>query len=92
MDMHIHSLSSLFDQLGLDSDDSSIENFVDFHKPIPGEIELHKATFWSESQASFLEQMKNEDADWSGIIDQLNLLLRKDNYDKKSTNKLIDHD
>ena len=77
MEQHTHTLSSLFDQLGLDNEDESIEWFIALHKPISDDIELHKAIFWSDSQASFLKQMKDEDADWSGIVDQLDVMLRK---------------
>ena len=76
MEPHNHTLSSLFKQLGLDSKDTSIEQFIDSHKPISGEIELYKAFFWNNSQSSFIKEMKDEDADWSGIIDQLDTMLR----------------
>lgn len=77
METHTHTLSSLFDQLGLDSEIASIEMFIDTYKPISSEIELHKAYFWNEAQTSFLKQMKDEDADWSGVIDQLDLMFRE---------------
>ena len=77
MEPYTHTLSSLFDQLGLDSETESIEQFIALHKPIPGDIELHNVSFWTKSQASFLKQMKDEDADWSGIIDQLDVMFRK---------------
>ena len=56
MESPIHSLSSLFDQLGLDSTDQAIEIFIDDHRPLQGNIELHETGFWSASQASFLKQ------------------------------------
>ena len=71
MESPIHSLASLFDQLGLDSTDQAIETFIDEHRPLQGNIELHQADFWSASQASFLKQEKDEDADWAEIVDQL---------------------
>lgn len=77
MEQHTHTLSSLFDQLGLDNEDASIDQFITLHKPIAGDIELHKAKFWNSSQSSFLKQMKDEDADWSGIVDQLDVMFRK---------------
>lgn len=77
MEPYTHTLSSLFDQLGLDSETESLEQFIALHKPISSEIELHKFSFWTESQASFLKQMKDEDADWSGIIDQLDVMFRQ---------------
>ena len=76
METPIHSLTSLFDQLGLDSTDQAIETFIDDHRPLPGNIELHMADFWSASQASFLKEEKDEDADWTEIVDQLDALLR----------------
>ena len=76
MESPIHTMTSLFDQLGLDSTDQAIEIFIDDHRPLEGSIELHEADFWSASQASFLKQEKDEDADWAEIVDQLDALLR----------------
>ena len=44
METPIHSQSSLFQQLGLESTDSAIETFIDNHRPLPGNIELHEVT------------------------------------------------
>jgi hypothetical protein len=76
MESQAHTLSSLFDQLGLDAQNTSIDNFITINKTIPCNVELHEATFWNASQASFLKQMKDEDVDWAGIIDQLDVMLR----------------
>ncbi|MCZ6471549.1 MAG: DUF2789 domain-containing protein [Gammaproteobacteria bacterium] len=76
MESPIHSLTSLFDQLGLDSTDQAIETFIDDHRPLAGNIELHQADFWNVSQASFLKEEIDEDADWAEIVDQLDALLR----------------
>ena len=76
MESHTHTLSSLFDQLGLDNETTSIEHFIALNRAIPENVELHKASFWNTSQASFLKQMKDEDADWAGVIDQLDVMLR----------------
>ncbi|WP_108650867.1 DUF2789 domain-containing protein [Dongshaea marina] len=76
MQAPIHTLSALFDQLGLDSSDPAIDTFIKEHRPLPSGIELHKAGFWSSAQADFLAQGKNEDADWAEIIDQLDARLR----------------
>jgi len=72
----IHSIVSLFDQLGLDSTDQAIDAFIATNSPVPAAVELSKAAFWSTSQASFLKQMKDEDADWAEIVDQLDAMLR----------------
>ena len=76
MEPPIHNLNSLFDQLGLDSTDAAIEDFIKSNRPLPGNIELHNADFWSSSQASFLKQVKDKDADWAEIVDQLNTMVR----------------
>ena len=71
-----HSIVSLFDQLGLDSSDEAIEGFINKHNALPRNIKLHDADFWNSSQASFLKQAKDEDADWAVIVDQLDAMLR----------------
>jgi hypothetical protein len=76
MESPIHSMTSLFDQLGMDSSDQAIETFIDDHRPLTSNIELHEAEFWNASQASFLKQEIDEDADWAEIVDQLDALLR----------------
>lgn len=76
METPIHSLSTLFDQLGLDSTDQAIEGFINRNKPLPGHVELYEAGFWNASQASFLKQAKDDDADWAEIVDQLDAMLR----------------
>ncbi len=76
MEPPIHNLNSLFDQLGLDSTDAAIEGFIKSNKPLLGNIDLHNADFWNPSQTSFLKQVKDEDADWAEIVDQLDSMLR----------------
>ena len=76
MENHVHTLEALFNQLGLESSSGAIDSFVNSHKPVPANIELHKADFWSPSQATFLRQTIAEDADWAEIVDQLDAMLR----------------
>ncbi len=76
MDMSQHTLSTLFDQLGLDSDDASIEQFLSQHSPLPQATALSEAPFWTPSQADFLREGLATDSDWAEIIDELNSLLR----------------
>ena len=76
METHTHSLTCLFEQLGLSSTDKEIQNFIRNHASLSGSVELHKANFWSVSQAAFLKQAKEEDADWAQVVDQLNVMLR----------------
>jgi len=75
MDKPVHTMSSLFDQLGLPSDHASIKNFIDAHRPIPDSMRLSEAPFWSKSQAMFLREELMEDADWAMVIDELNAEL-----------------
>ncbi len=76
METPVHSLTSLFDQLGLDSTEQAIETFIDSHRPLAGNIELCEADFWNDSQSAFLREEIDEDADWAEIVDQLDALLR----------------
>lgn len=76
MDTSKHNLSTLFEQLGLAADEKSIEDFLARYSPLPREIALQDAPFWSESQSHFLEEGLEEDSDWAEIIDELDALLR----------------
>jgi hypothetical protein len=75
MDMTTHDMPTLFAQLGLDNSPSDITAFIASHK-LPAELSLSEASFWTEAQASFLKENWRQDADWSDVIDQLNVLLR----------------
>lgn len=75
MDTTEHTFEALFEQLGLDSDEASIERFIEEHKPIPPGVELHDADIWNKSQATFLRQTREDDADWAPIVDRLNTEL-----------------
>lgn len=71
-----HSLVSLFEQLGLDTSAEAIEDFIVKHKPVARQTQLHQANFWSRSQAAFLRQAIEEDADWANVVDHLDSMLR----------------
>jgi hypothetical protein len=76
MNIHNHSLECLFKQLGLGSADQEIQDFINQNSPLPTNVELHNASFWTSSQSSFLQQSKDDDADWAEIVDQLDVMLR----------------
>ncbi|MGB2079408.1 MAG: DUF2789 family protein [Vibrio sp.] len=76
MEMHHHTMQSLFAQLGLNDSQQGIQQFIDTHKNQLGKQELHQASFWNNSQAQFLEQAKLNDADWAEVVDQLDAMLR----------------
>jgi hypothetical protein len=76
MEQHIHDIGALFEQLGLDNSVDAISEFIDKNKRVPGNVELHHAKIWNASQASFLKQAIDEDADWAQVVDQLDAMLR----------------
>ncbi len=76
MEPPIHTLPSLFKQLGLENSDEAIEAFIAAHRPLAADIQLHEADFWNSAQAAFLKQEKEDDADWAEIVDQLDAMLR----------------
>jgi hypothetical protein len=76
MDTSTNNLSSLFDQLGLPSTAQEIQSFVDGHRPLPPTLHLHQAGWWSPSQAQFLKQSIEEDAEWAEAVDELDTMLR----------------
>ncbi|UPW20763.1 DUF2789 domain-containing protein [Agarivorans sp. TSD2052] len=76
MESGIHSLSDLFQQLGLDPSINGIAQFVAEHAPIPADVLLHQASFWNANQAEFLAESVAQDADWSELVDQLDIMLR----------------
>lgn len=76
MDTSKHNLVTLFDQLGMASDKASIEDFIARNSPLPREIAIQDAPFWSESQSHFLEEGLEDDSDWAEMIDELDAQLR----------------
>ncbi len=76
MESPVHSLPSLFKQLGLPDDPASIEKFVAVHSPLKPELHLADAFFWTPGQKAFLREEILDDADWAEVVDELNLLLR----------------
>jgi hypothetical protein len=76
MQAQLHTMSNLFAQLGLPVEEGGIESFIASHRPLDNDIPLYRAPFWSDSQRDFLKEEIIEDADWAGVIDELNGRLR----------------
>ncbi|MEG5266372.1 DUF2789 domain-containing protein [Pseudomonas sp. JDS28PS106] len=76
MELQARSLADLFAQLGLDSDEASINEFVAAHS-LPEDVKLSDADFWTDTQKRFLKEAVHDDADWAPIFDELNVLLHK---------------
>ena len=72
-----HSFNDLFEQLGLESSDVAIENFLHQQAAIPRNLALHNASIWTSAQARFLREAKEQDAEWSYLVDELDVRLRR---------------
>ncbi len=82
--MSIPSMSELFMQLGLESDDKSIARFIQAHQ-LQEDVLLCDAPFWTESQRQFLVEQFSADAAWIIVVDELNELLHEDAVKKQSS-------
>ncbi|MGD8108940.1 DUF2789 domain-containing protein [Vibrio sp. TRT 21S02] len=76
MEIQPHTIPELFSQLGLGSSDDEIRDFVEHHNGLVVGTALHEAFFWSASQAAFLKEAIEDDADWAEVVDQLDVMLR----------------
>ena len=75
MDRSTHNMNTLFEQLGLPSDNPAIDQFIRTHMLFSQEIKLDEATFWNNSQADFIKECLDSDSDWSEVVDELNIRL-----------------
>jgi hypothetical protein len=75
--MEQHDLATLFAQLGLPNDPASIDAFIAAHRPLPDQVALADAPFWTPAQAAFLAEELQADADWAEVIDELNSELAR---------------
>lgn len=82
MDTTLQTLNALFEQLGLPSSDDEIASFIREHRPLPMNVSLEEAKWWTPTQASFLREAYKEDSDWAMAVDELNAMLRPE---QKST-------
>jgi len=73
MELTTYTLASLFKQLGLESDPASIDAFIAEHSPLPDDVKLIEAEFWTPQQAQFLkEELREDGGDWALVVDELN--------------------
>lgn len=75
MDTPFHRLCDLFRQLGLPDEPAAVERFIAIHRPLPNGVPICNAPYWSPSQAQFLREQMQADADWSEVIDSLAVRL-----------------
>lgn len=77
MELPNKDLSTLFEQLGLPSDQASIDDFIATHRPLPNHVKVSEAPFWSDAQGAFLKEQLLDDAEWAPIVDELNVRLHE---------------
>ncbi|WP_104203531.1 DUF2789 domain-containing protein [Billgrantia saliphila] len=77
MEQPVHPFHELFEQLGLPADETSIKAFIERNAPLPPEMALYQASFWTPAQAEFLYAAVEDDADWAEVVDHLDASLRK---------------
>ena len=53
----------------------AIVRFLETHSPLPHDVVLSDASFWTAAQAAFLREEIAKDADWAEVIDALNAAL-----------------
>lgn len=70
-------MTHLFQQLGLDSSESAIQQFIESHQ-LDAQISLLDADFWSDGQRQFLTEKIKSDGEWALVVDQLNESLHED--------------
>lgn len=70
-------MTNLFRQLGLDSSEAAIAEFIKTHQ-LPADMDIADATYWSAAQRQFLTEELKGDAAWAIVVDQLSESLRED--------------
>ncbi|MDY6449222.1 DUF2789 family protein [Acinetobacter faecalis] len=68
------TLETLFQTLGLASDEKDMDLFVDHHQLDAG-VKLENAPFWNDEQRQILANYKSTNEEWVIIIDLLDELL-----------------
>jgi hypothetical protein len=77
MEHGFHPFHELFEQLGLPATPEEIRAFLQTHAPLPREVALPDAPFWTPSQAAFLREALLADSDWAEVADALSAALRR---------------
>lgn len=69
-------MTHLFEQLGLDSSEEAIVQFIESHQ-LAADMLIGQADFWSNAQRQFLEEKVKSDGEWAIVVDQLNEALHE---------------
>ncbi|MCH8532025.1 MAG: DUF2789 domain-containing protein [Saccharospirillum sp.] len=70
------TMTTLFDQLGLESSDDAIERFFERYH-LEAEEDVSEADFLSFEQRLALARMRDEDAEWAELVDTMEQLLHR---------------
>ncbi|VVQ06945.1 DUF2789 family protein [Pseudomonas fluorescens] len=76
MELPAYDLKTLFDQLGLPSEGTAIDDFIEAH-PLPADVKLIDAEFWSPPQAQLLKEWLRADGEEAVMVDELNVRLHR---------------
>jgi hypothetical protein len=76
MELPAYDLKTLFDQLGLPSENGAIDDFIEAH-PLNANTKLIDAEFWTPQQAQLLKEWLRADGEEAMMVDELNLRLHK---------------
>ena len=76
MELPAYDLKTLFDQLGLPSENEAIDDFIEAH-PLDANTKLIDAKFWTAQQALLLKEWLRADGEEAVMVDELNLRLHK---------------
>ena len=69
-----HNMEALFNQLGLASDQQSIDQFVEKHHLKRFE-HIEEASFWNSDQTAFIQKALTENSEWAELLDSLDAEL-----------------
>ena len=72
-----YTMNELFAQLGLDSSDEAINDFIE-KNALAKEEKLTESMIWTDNQRMFLQEEWQKDAAWVETIDELNVRLHPD--------------
>jgi hypothetical protein len=70
-------MTNLFRQLGLDSNEQAIAEFIQTHQ-LGVDVAIADAPFWNDAQRQFLAEQLKVDGHWSNTVDQLSESLHED--------------
>ena len=76
-------MTNLFRQLGLESSERAIAEFIRTHQ-LAQDVNITDAPYWNEGQRQFLAEQIKADAIWSIVVDQLSESLHEDSVRKPS--------